>query len=111
LVKLNQSFREVTSSTGTFDARTFISNLLEDLVLFDPVTGEKVVTEVTVQQAYRRYVFEAGANLDIHAVSATSFRTAWDLIVANGKYVIKSPRRVHKCEICLELNSATRKVC
>ncbi len=107
---LKASFRAVTVTSSTFEARRYITDVLEELVLFDPVTGQKVVTEVTVQELYRRYSDDAREARDIHIVSATAFRVAWDDIVKIGEYVIRSPRRVHKCDVCLELNSEIRKV-
>jgi hypothetical protein len=109
--ELRESFRETTTSASTFAARRYISEFLEELVLFDPVTGQKVVTEVTVQEVFRRYADDARETFEIHVVSATQFRLVWDDIVKTGLYVIRSPRRVHKCDMCLELNSETRKVC
>ena len=107
---MKASFREVSATSSTFDARRYITDVLEELVLFDPVTGQKVVTEVTVQELYRRYSDDAREDRDIHIVSATAFRVAWNDIVKIGEYVIRSPRRVHKCDVCLELNSEIRKV-
>ncbi len=106
--EFRRSLQESQTTAQVFHATEFVSNLLNELVLFDPVLGKKVVSELSVSSAFQRYL--AASHDQISLVSSTKFRVIWDSQVAKGGYIIKEIRKSTKCDVCLQFQANMKKV-